>query len=116
MCCFYQTSNTINLVTATKYTAFGVMEYCVFVKDLVDCSATTHGVIFVQPIRERNVGRLRQLQTRSKDESQKQMIWDHCLHAWLDRLASPARVDWGYGSQADCAMGGLVRLYVLAIL
>jgi hypothetical protein len=48
MCCFYQTSNTINLVTATKYTAFGVMEYCVFVKDLVDCSATTHGVIFAK--------------------------------------------------------------------
>src|SRR5438552_19060124 len=32
MCCFYHTCNTINLVTATKYTAFGVMEYCVFVK------------------------------------------------------------------------------------
>src|SRR5437899_11719922 len=48
MCCFYQTSNTINLVTATKYTAFGVIEYCVFVKDLVDCSATTHRVIFAK--------------------------------------------------------------------
>src|SRR4030088_3499804 len=48
MCCFYHTSNTINLVTATKYTAFGVMEYSVFVKDLVDCSATTHGVIFAK--------------------------------------------------------------------
>src|SRR4051812_31740959 len=46
MGCFYQTSNTVNLVTATKYTAFGVMEYCIFVKDLVDCSATTHGIIF----------------------------------------------------------------------
>lgn len=48
MCCFDHTSNTINLVTATKYTAFGVMEYCVFVKDLVDCSATAHGVIFAK--------------------------------------------------------------------
>src|SRR5882757_8045759 len=48
MCCFYQTSNTINLVTATKYTAFGVMEYCIFVKDLVACSATTHGVVFAK--------------------------------------------------------------------
>ena len=48
MCCFYHTSNTINLVTATKYTAFGVIEYCVFVKDLIDCSATTHGVIFAK--------------------------------------------------------------------
>src|SRR6202166_5262054 len=48
MCCFYHTSNTINLVTPAKYTAFGVIEYCVFVKDLVDCSATTHGVIFAK--------------------------------------------------------------------
>src|SRR5260370_21058625 len=48
MCCFYHTSNTINLVTATKYTAFGVIEYCVFVKDLIDSSATTHGVIFAK--------------------------------------------------------------------
>src|SRR3979490_2916638 len=48
MCCFYHTSNTINLVTATKYTAFGIIEYCVFVKDLIDCSATTHGVIFAK--------------------------------------------------------------------
>src|SRR5580700_7025429 len=48
MCCFYQTSNTINLVTATKCTAFWVIEYCIFMKDLVDCSATTHGVIFAK--------------------------------------------------------------------
>src|SRR2546425_12504019 len=48
MCCFYHTSNTINLVTATKFTAFWVIEYCVFVKDLVDCSATTHGVTFAK--------------------------------------------------------------------
>ncbi len=40
----------INLVTATKYTAFGVMEYCLFVKDLVDCRATTHGVIFAKHV------------------------------------------------------------------
>jgi hypothetical protein len=50
MCCFYQTSNTINLVSATKYTAFWVIEYCIFMKDLVDCSATTHGVIFTEDI------------------------------------------------------------------
>src|SRR5712664_779308 len=48
MCCFYHTSNTINLVTATKYTAIWVIEYCIFMKDLVDCSATTHGVIFAK--------------------------------------------------------------------
>src|SRR5437762_14328695 len=48
MCCFYHTSNTINLVTATKFTAFWVIEYCIFVKDLIDCSATTHGVIFAK--------------------------------------------------------------------
>src|ERR1700745_1479537 len=48
VCCFYHPSNTINLVTATKYTAFGVIEYCIFMKDLADCSATTHGVIFAK--------------------------------------------------------------------
>src|SRR5258705_10812497 len=48
MCCFYHASNTINLVTATKYTAFWVIEYCVFMKGLIDCSATTHGVIFAK--------------------------------------------------------------------
>jgi hypothetical protein len=32
-----------DLVTATKYTTFWVIEYCVFAKDLIDCSATTHG-------------------------------------------------------------------------
>src|ERR1700720_3819076 len=48
MCCFYHTSNTMNLVSATKCTAFWVIEYCIFVKDLIDCSATTHGVIFAK--------------------------------------------------------------------
>ena len=45
---FYRTSNAINLVTATKCTAFGVMEYTILVPDLVDCSATAHGVIFAK--------------------------------------------------------------------
>jgi hypothetical protein len=43
MCCFYHTSNTANLVSATEYTAFGVIEYCIVMKDLVDCSATRTG-------------------------------------------------------------------------
>ena len=43
MRCFYHTSDMINLASATKYTAFWVIEYCIFVKDLVDCSATTDG-------------------------------------------------------------------------
>jgi len=34
----------INLVSATKYTPFG-HRILIFMKDLVDCSATTHGVI-----------------------------------------------------------------------
>src|SRR5258706_6855021 len=48
ICCSYHTSNTVNLVTATKYTAFGVIEYCVFVKYLINYSATTHGVTFAK--------------------------------------------------------------------
>jgi len=47
---FYQTSDAINLVAATKYSTFGVIEYCVFVKDLVDGSATTDGVILAKYI------------------------------------------------------------------
>jgi hypothetical protein len=50
MGCFDHASNTIDLVTATKYTAFGVIENGVFVKDLVDCSATAHGVILAKYI------------------------------------------------------------------
>ncbi len=37
-----------NLVTATKYAALRIIEYSVFVKHLIDCSATTHGVIFAK--------------------------------------------------------------------
>src|ERR1700687_543871 len=33
---------------ATKYAAFWVIEDRIFMKDLVDCSATTHGVIFTK--------------------------------------------------------------------
>src|ERR1700724_1964168 len=48
MRCFYHTSNTVNLIAATKYTTFGIIEYCIFVKDLVDCGATTQGVVFAK--------------------------------------------------------------------
>src|SRR5579864_4811625 len=48
MCGFDHTGNTINLIPATKYAAFGVIEYCIFMKDLVDCCAATHGVIFAK--------------------------------------------------------------------
>jgi hypothetical protein len=40
--------DAVDLGVATKSTAFGVIEYCVFVKDLIDCGATTHGVIFAK--------------------------------------------------------------------
>src|SRR6476646_9833177 len=48
MRCLYHTSNTINLVTSAKYTAFGIMKYRVFVQDLIDCSAAAHGIIFAK--------------------------------------------------------------------
>jgi|SRR5580765_5831087 len=41
-------SDAIDLVTTTKCTALGVIEDCVFVKDLIDCGATTHGIIFAK--------------------------------------------------------------------
>jgi hypothetical protein len=40
--------DAVDLVAATKYTASWVIEYCVFVKDRMDCSATTHGVILAK--------------------------------------------------------------------
>jgi hypothetical protein len=45
MCGFCHTRNPIHLVTATKYTAFGVIEYRVFPKHRIDCSTTTNGVV-----------------------------------------------------------------------
>ena len=50
MCCFYDTSDASNLVAATKYTALGVIEYCVFVKNLFDRGATTRWVILAKYI------------------------------------------------------------------
>jgi hypothetical protein len=44
MCCFYHTGNPINLASATKYTPVGIVEDCIFMKDLVDYGATTDGV------------------------------------------------------------------------
>jgi len=38
----------MDLVSAAKCTAFWIVEYCVFVIELIDCSATTHGVIFAE--------------------------------------------------------------------
>jgi hypothetical protein len=48
MCCFYHTSYTINFVTTTKCTAFGVIEHAIFVPELGYGGATTHGVIFAK--------------------------------------------------------------------
>ena len=48
MGCFYHASNAIDLIAATKYTAFGIIEYRVLMEDLIDCSATAHGIIFAK--------------------------------------------------------------------
>lgn len=37
--------NTIDLVSTAKYTAFWIIEYCVFVKDFIDCGATMHRIV-----------------------------------------------------------------------
>lgn len=52
MRCFYHAGNTIDLVAATKCSAFRVIEHSVFVKELVDCSATTHGITFAKYVAE----------------------------------------------------------------
>lgn len=46
--CFYHASNAMNFVTTANYSTVGVVEYRVFVKDLVDCSATTDRIIFTE--------------------------------------------------------------------
>jgi hypothetical protein len=48
MCCFYHTSNTINLVTASIDASIGIVEHTILIPDVVDCSAPTHGVIFAK--------------------------------------------------------------------
>src|SRR5258708_35845391 len=48
MCCFNHTSNTINLVTASVDASVGIVEHTIFIPDVVDCRAPTHGVIFAK--------------------------------------------------------------------
>src|SRR5258708_36143702 len=48
MCCFYHTGNTINLVTASVDASVGIVEHTIFIPDVVDGRAPTHGVIFAK--------------------------------------------------------------------
>src|SRR5579864_5284220 len=48
MCCFYHTSNTINLVTASVDASLRIVEHTILMPDVVDGRATTHGVIFAK--------------------------------------------------------------------
>src|SRR5712671_7884249 len=48
MGCFYHTSNTLNLVTASVDASVGIVEHTIFIPDVVDGRATTHGVIFAE--------------------------------------------------------------------
>jgi hypothetical protein len=48
MCCFYHTSNTINLVTASLDASVGILEHTIFIPDVTDSRAPTHGVIFAK--------------------------------------------------------------------
>jgi hypothetical protein len=48
MCCFYHTSNTINLVTASVDASVGIVEHTIFIPDFVDGRATARGVIFAK--------------------------------------------------------------------
>src|SRR6267142_1633580 len=48
MCCFYYTSNTINLVAASVSASIRIVEHTILMPDVVDGRATTHGVIFAK--------------------------------------------------------------------
>ena len=50
MCCFYHTSNAINLVTASVDASVGIVEHTIFIPDVVDGRAPTHGVIFAKDV------------------------------------------------------------------
>jgi len=50
MGCFDHTSNTINLLAPMKYATLGIMEHCVFMKDIADCCSTTHRVLFAKDV------------------------------------------------------------------
>ena len=39
MCCFYHTSNTINLVTTSVDASIGIVEHTIFIPDVVDGGA-----------------------------------------------------------------------------
>src|SRR6185436_3965890 len=45
---FYHTSNTINLVTASVGASLGIVEHTIFMPDLIDGGAPTHGIIFAK--------------------------------------------------------------------
>jgi hypothetical protein len=48
MCCFYNTSNAINLVTASVDASISIVEHTVLIPDVVNGSAPTHRVIFAK--------------------------------------------------------------------
>src|SRR5258708_40172067 len=50
MCCFYYTSNTINLITTSVDASVGIVEHAIFVPDVVDGRAPTRGVIFAKHV------------------------------------------------------------------
>src|SRR5216684_8455299 len=48
MCCFYYTSNTINLVAASVDASLRIVEHTILMPDVVDGRAPTHRVIFAK--------------------------------------------------------------------
>src|SRR5256885_14438126 len=48
MCCFYYTSNTINLVAASVGASLRIVEHTILMPDVVDGRAPTHRVIFAK--------------------------------------------------------------------
>src|SRR5580700_2044121 len=48
MCCFYHTSNTIDLAAASVDASFRIVEHTVLIPDVVNGRAPTHRVIFAK--------------------------------------------------------------------
>src|SRR5579863_5416350 len=93
MCCFYHASNTINLVTASVDASVGIVEHTIFMPDLVDCSATTHRVIFAKYVAQ-----------ISKQQGR------YAVGHGLSPLAEFMGIDYGPRLRGyDCDSGGIFR-------
>jgi hypothetical protein len=90
MCRFYHTGNTINLVTASVDASVGIVEHTIFIPDVVEGRAPTHGVIFAK-----HVAQIAKQQGRDAVGHGLSPLVVRCRGtelAWLSRCKHPRKV------------------------